>query len=665
MVNLTHSLINGNTSSKATEEKTSTSNNIGSLAKLMSEMKLIEGLQPIRLTGSQSVFLEQTPVQLISAATENNKQLTLLNTGIPIDTAKNKSAELELNLKQQASRLVLNAKNHSILPPILTSNSTNSASLKSLEISTESGKAPLSDKVATNNISAGSNSLPNETANTQTNRRTILQNVVLASEIKTLKVVGHGVQSDSKTNLLPDTTYPAKAYASKQTVTTNSIAPANNSLDNTPLTTNKVATDQATNPISTNRLNNSSETFQKQSTDKTPNVDNSIARTQREVDAPPLAAYKNEVPAQIVGTKSNNAPVLQAQAEGQPSKPIPQTSNNPITTNSATTNTSNNIQTQSFIVTDGNVNFEVQSQKVLPIGSTIQVLSDPKGQLQVIPQTNAKAPSIINNALSQSLPQQFNETELNTAIKDLQQALSNKDLPPKLQIAIRELLDSFPTRDNLKTTNDVKQSIQSSGLFLENNLLNTTSNKDIKLNWLKLHSATQQAITQTDNNLVSSSTSIPEEQAKIAHQALERITTHQLKTLVEQNKTEFSNTPIILELPIRDKDSTSLVQFHIEKDSSQTESITKEKRRWLAKLRFDFPETGKFEARVRVKENQAGVIFVAEEKGTEQIIRQNFSELKNDLEKKEIELEQLDCFCRSLSEEKVVAPSDRLIDVRT
>ncbi len=68
-------------------------------------------------------------------------------------------------------------------------------------------------------------------------------------------------------------------------------------------------------------------------------------------------------------------------------------------------------------MTDGNSNFEILSSKNLPIGSTIQVFTDLKGQLQAIPKQDTKQPSIINNALSQSLPQQLGEQELTTAIK--------------------------------------------------------------------------------------------------------------------------------------------------------------------------------------------------------------------------------------------------------
>ncbi len=134
---------------------------------------------------------------------------------------------------------------------------------------------------------------------------------------------------------------------------------------------------------------------------------------------------------------------------------------------------------------------------------------------------------------------------------------------------------------------------------------NTDTSKDVKLNWLKLQATAQQLSAQMDIDYINT----PAEQLKIAHQALERITTSQLKTLVEQSKSEASNAPIFLELPIRDKEATSLIQFQIERDPSQSEYTQQQKRRWLVKLRFDFPETGKFEARARIKENQAGIIL--------------------------------------------------------
>lgn len=107
MVNVFNNLINSNTSSKSSTEGVSNSNHIGTLAKLASEMQLIEGLQPIRITGSKNIFLQQTPVQLIEAMTGKSHSLSLLNNGPQIDTDLNKVAELELNSKQQVTNLIL------------------------------------------------------------------------------------------------------------------------------------------------------------------------------------------------------------------------------------------------------------------------------------------------------------------------------------------------------------------------------------------------------------------------------------------------------------------------------------------------------------------------------------------------------------------------------
>jgi len=681
MVNFTNTLINGNSTSRLSNEKTTANNYIGTLAKMASEMKLIEGLQPIRLTGSRNIFLQQTAVQLIEATTAKNTSFTLINTGNPIDIAQNKTAELELNLKQQASRLILNGDNNAKLLSALTSNPTttnhkNTTKTNSLNnaIQNDSKMASVESKLEAAKVGI----------HPQTNKTIIQQSVVLSSKIKTLKVVGNGsqinteVKSTAPTNAIekntlsshtlitssPVSTHPSQTTNSPQQIET--ITNANASHSPSSLLSRAAGSEQTTGSPLNNQNHIIANTTQK--SNETPNtIDN--------VDSPSVKILLDKSTATSQSNDYNNpSHDKQSHADINTPNTVQRSSNNETVGFSSNShlaksqmstqvNTTNPVTQQGFIVTDGNTNFEIQSQKSLPIGSIIQVFIDPKGQLQVIPQNSVKQPSIINDALSQSLPQQFNEQELGTAIKNLNHTLQNKEASPKLQIAISELLQSFPNTTDLKTTDALKQSLKNSGLFLENNLLTTNMDisKDVKLNWLKLHATAQQLSTQTDFDYPNASA----EQLKIAHQALERITTSQLKTLVEQNKSESSNTPIFLELPIRNKETTSLVQFQIERDSSQAESIQKEKRRWLAKLRFDFPETGRFEARVRVKENQVGIIFVAEERETEKVIRQNFTLLKTELENKEIELEQLDCFCRSLVEEKAVTPPNQLIDVRT
>ncbi|TBR43153.1 flagellar hook-length control protein FliK [Marinomonas agarivorans] len=669
MVNFLNNLINSNPTAKSNSEGVATKNTIGTLAKLASEMQLIEGLQPIRITGSRTVFLQQAPIQLIEAMTNKNQPFSLLNSGPAIDTKVNKTAELDLNVKKQITNLVLPTKQGqpAIVPQGQSISSEKTISDKSA--ASQSTSQPTSTHPVGNFTTSQKpeGQTPQQIVQHPVSLKAVIQqNVTLASAVQTLHVVGNGqsLATEPAANLATQTltTQARSASTDRQAQTSNlpnntiytqpkqpiSLA---NSLTNTPPTQATATTVPSHENRQTAQINlaTTTETKPQITTTAEPSSSSKPIR----YDSTPTNFQSPAIQQKQTATANLNAntPTSNSTTSKPPEEATSQ--QQPVLRQS---------KTQQFTVTDGQRNFTVQSEKPLSIGSNLQVFVDQKGQLQVIPQTDTSKPTIISNALSQSLPQQFNERELTRALQELNTVMQNKNTPAHIQKAIGELLQNLPTPNELSNASLVKQSLQNSGMFLENNLLNPTPEtpKDVKLSWLKLHAAAQATPSQTPEvqNIVA-------EQVKLSHQALERITSHQLKSLVDQSKVDQPNSPIFIELPIRDKNSTSLVQFQIERDASQPEKTPKEKRRWLAKLRFDFPETGKFEARVRVKETQAGVIFVAEEKATERAIRQHFPELKNDLEKKDIELEQLDCFCRSLSEEKVATPSDRLIDVRT
>lgn len=691
MSDLINTLASGNLLPQAATDRSSGENRIGTLAQLASEMKLIEGLQPIRITGSRPIYSQQAPAQLLEASTSNGKnRFTMINTGTPIDVSQNKTAELALNIKQQTSQLLLRPENNTQLANSLSTSSSLDNQSRPITTSTTTNVQPGQTASSSPQANAANNNMSDAAkmvTHPQTNKAAIQQSITLASEIKTLKVVGNGSQTSTNTT-------QANNAAATQTQTNNSPAAAtqfaaspvasqirNQGINLSPST----AVEQAVTQANTNQKQSpqaANSTGSQGSTGSQNAISTKGVDTAQPQYINPISTNRNsraETNTNIPNSNSDTSKIVKNNENALPS----QQSNRPnqVNSNSINTRTDNSFApsinnnqaikqqptpaTQSFTVTDGKTNFDVQSQKNLPIGSNIQVFVDSKGQFQVLPQNTVKQqPTVVNQALNQSLPQQFSDKELTKAIGDLTTTMQDENTPPKVKAAISQLLQSFPNHSDLKSAEAVKQSLQNSGAFLESNLLNTNTDpaKDIKLNWLKLHSLTQPTAVQP--TLGDSPVNIAE-QNKLTHHALERITSNQLKNIVEQGKSDIQNSPIYLELPIRDKNTTSLVQFQIEQDSSQPETVQKEKRRWLAKLRFDFPETGKFEARVRVKENQAGIIFVAEQKDTERTIRQNFVNLKEDLEKKDIELEQLDCFCRSLSEEKAAVPSDRLIDVRT
>lgn len=204
----------------------------------------------------------------------------------------------------------------------------------------------------------------------------------------------------------------------------------------------------------------------------------------------------------------------------------------------------------------------------------------------------------------------------------------------------------------------MKQAIQTSGQFSESLLKNTNAaalNTDLKMNLTRLENATNDSLSQRSSNF-------PTEQVA---NAIERITTNQLRHFSDLNQVNAQTYPLYIELPIKDHQNTSLVQLQIDQEA-QDDNAQDHERRWLVKLNFDFEETGRFEARAGIQENKVGILFAAEDAVTIAAIKHQMADLKQQLIEKNIEVQRLDVFQTTLSEDKLKSPTQTsLIDVRT
>ncbi|MGO3739939.1 MAG: flagellar hook-length control protein FliK [Marinomonas foliarum] len=314
-------------------------------------------------------------------------------------------------------------------------------------------------------------------------------------------------------------------------------------------------------------------------------------------------------------------------------------------------------------VSDGNTEFPILSQTPLKKGDVVRVMVDANNNLQVLP-TKASAsatPSTQVEALKQSLPRQLSLTDMSQLVKQLHtlNETSSANLPPQTQQALKQLIQNFPTLGALTTSPDaMKQAIQTSGVFSESLLASDSKAQlpaDIKLNLSRLKEA-------QENTGALRLGSIPTEQ--IAN-AIERITTSQLRHFSDPNQITTPTYPLHIELPIKNGQNPSFVQIEINKDASSEEQ-SKQDRRWLVKLKFDFEETGRFDARASIQANKVGVLFAAEDPDTVQKLQKNMSLLKQQLTDKDIEVERLDAFQAKLDKEKANAlKTQSLIDVRT
>lgn len=549
MISDIQSMLNASTGkqSNVSNSTNNTLGNAGTLAKLSSEIKLIENLSLIKFQGSEALNFQGKPVQLLHA-TSSQQPFTLINTGTPISIGDITNAQLDKTTPSQV-RLTI---------------PTDSLSRQST--------AP-SQPVTTNQTS---------------NQTKPIENLTLASRVMNLTVVSTPTAETTKTS-----------------------PPANQS--------------------------------------QLPNTQVSKVQT------------GNSIP--VTNTPTNNQTTSQISVQAITSNTIKVGAQTAIETNTPN-------KPQIVTVTDGKNEFPIISQTGLKKGDVIRVLVDANNNVQALPPKTNTAPvttTLQMDALKQSLPKQLSFGDMSQLVKQLHSIneTSPSTLPPQTQQALKQLVQHLPNLAALTSSPDaMKQAIQTSGLFSESLLLNDNKIQlpaDLKINLERLKDAQESVGALRLGNAVGNN--LPTEQ--IAN-AIERITTNQLRHMNDSTQLGTPSYPLHIELPIKDDQSHHLTQIEINQDTS-TKDNQQQDRRWLVKLKFDFEETGRFDARASIQANKVGILFAAEDPDTVQKLQKNLPILKQQLKDKDIDVERLDTFQAKLEREDKndTFKTHALIDVRT
>ncbi|TPE54727.1 flagellar hook-length control protein FliK [Maribrevibacterium harenarium] len=366
-------------------------------------------------------------------------------------------------------------------------------------------------------------------------------------------------------------------------------------------------------------------------------------------------SYQNSTPqptqsVSIRGQLASSVMTLQAQANSFPVTTSPQGG---TPTSPQTFQTPVQINGQSLLL---------ETSSPLQQGESLKVIVDAQGKLQLLPSPTTSAPQVVQSGLTQSLPAQLNRDEMVQTIRQLQQLaeMPGNKLPASLQSAIKQLVQTLPSLNNLTAEQgNIRQALQTSGLFAESNLSqNQHVKQDLKLNLSHIEHTVRQ-LQQADLKAT-----LPPSLEKLSG-AIERITTQQLTQLLD--KDGIGQFPLTMELPIKNGAMTEYIGVRIDQDRTETPTPPPHKRRWLVQLKFDFEETGRFESRVSIQEDKVRVLFAVENTATELLIRQNMDTLRQDLRRRKIQIEGMDCFVTKLSDDapKPTLGENRLIDIRT
>ena len=639
MITDINSLVSGQ--GKASSAQSSSTASLGNLAKLSSELKLINGLNSIQITSVRNAQTSNGTQQLIGVSSPNSQQqFTLVNNQPSPAFQAGDKGTLSVSANQATLTVPTPQSSTSTSAQTVSNNrvgyntgqqatpSFNQSSAQTAQTSSanvHSSNTTLisssSTQATTNNASSASQGAVSQ--NTSVQQAQTIAQVAIASRPITLTVISSDAITLPQQGTSNNNTASASASASAKTIN---------------------APSSISQPVAT------------ANTTVTPSRQDGASNTQPSnvQPTPSIAATKPNTPSNLP-----NASVIPA----TPSN----TTNNAITAPTAQPAAAN----FSAIVSDGNEQFKLTTQHPLTPGEKLTVVVDKQGQMQFLPPEKTNAPPVtLSDGLRQSMPKQITAQELVSMVRQLHTlSQSGAELPEKVATALDQLVKQLPNLQTLTQTSEgVKQAILSSGLFSESNLAKSTNlTTDFKLNLSRLEGASVEASKQAAPSVGTTTSS--QQAMQLVTGAIERITTSQVRHLIENAQQDGSVLPLSVEIPIKDGRTTSIVNLKIDQDKSDKDNnIEPHKRRWLVQLKFDFEETGRFEARASVQDKKVGVIFAVEDPSTEKIIRERLDELRTNLRNKHVEIETLDCFRATLQDKPNQYKEDkpqRLIDVRT
>jgi len=203
----------------------------------------------------------------------------------------------------------------------------------------------------------------------------------------------------------------------------------------------------------------------------------------------------------------------------------------------------------------------------------------------------------------------------------------------RLAESIRSYITDFKQLDS-KTLNKDKTSIQNytnttNNKYQNRQLLNTEHNK-LNTSDLKRIPTNLDNIQQTNSALNELLRNIESSLAKIQFQQLQHFVTD------DQSKSNW-----FLDLPLRREDGSDIFHFHFTKDNNSQDSSKDSN--WSVTLTFNLEKLGQISIQIYLKNDKIGATIWAKNNDTYQLFNQQLSNLQQQLENSGIRISSLSC----------------------
>ena len=344
----------------------------------------------------------------------------------------------------------------------------------------------------------------------------------------------------------------------------------------------------------------------------------------------------------------------------------------------------------------------------------------PMPQFKIISLEKPMNTQVITQALKSAL---FQNTSLNPLLKNISYVANRPALQPSplaadVNAAVRNIFKNLPSPYNLKTVSQVKNTIENSGLYIENKFKNeifsllqgsssrthnlkTSLSSDLSAQLHRLANLIRTQLvptkssspintSQVNPNTVKQAAppirasieqSAPTIRAPIEQASLQTFTVReeamqnflrQIETslshlqhtqLQNLNESQAGRPTWLFELPIKNGQDIDVFELRItEEESAQGEE--KAKKIWNVTLQFDLAGLGKIKAHIKMMNEQISTQFYSESSDILSLFQQNFDFLRSRLRSNGLNVGELKCAHAILSKESSPIQTKQL-DERT
>ena len=348
----------------------------------------------------------------------------------------------------------------------------------------------------------------------------------------------------------------------------------------------------------------------------------------------------------------------------------------------------------------------------------------PMPQFRVLGLHQSANADLVSNALRNVTTQETSLVPLlkNIHFVATRPAIRPAPLAVDVNAAVRDIFKQIPSPFNLKTAQQIKNQLQNSGIFIENKIKNQlfsalqslqtknalSTNTPLKTNLkplleqdlgaqlhrlaniIKTHIYPESNMTKSPQNPVKSDTQVTpranaavnqkaaaQQTSRAAEQAslqnisqreeamqtflrqVESSLTHLQHTQLQNLNESQAGRPLwLMELPIKDGQDIDLFELRISEEESNTED--EDKKIWNVTLQFDLAGLGKIKSHIKMQNEFISAQFYSEKAQTLALFQEHFDFLRGRLNYNGLNVGNLECTQRNLSDDKPPINTPRL-----